>query len=425
MKTWGRRDFVRIGAAGGLGLADYLALQAQTVEKKREKACIMIVLDGGPPQHETFDMKPDAPSDIRGTFNPIATNVPGIQICEHLPKIAKQADKFAILRSVHGKTAIHFNGVYFLMTGYLPIQSMEFPSLGAVVAKELGPLNGMPPYVLNAGLDHAMGPGFLGSAYAPFWVRSDPNAPDFRVDDLELPVDTDWREVADRRWLLKQLDQSFRERDTKGRFESRDRFYQEAENIMRSPSVKKAFDIWAEPEALRDRYGRTPLGQGCLLARRLVEAGARFITVNASRAIWDTHADNFKRCEKQLLPEFDSAYATLMDDLSQRGLMDSTLVVVSGEFGRTPKINAAGGRDHWPRVFSVLLAGAGIKGGQVYGSSDASGGDPQDNPVSVEDLTATIYDRLGMDPTKEYHAPNGRPVRLSNNGTPVRGPLVS
>ncbi|MEO8663552.1 MAG: DUF1501 domain-containing protein [Bryobacteraceae bacterium] len=425
MKTWGRRDFVRIGAAGGLGLADYLALQAQTVEKKREKACIMIVLDGGPPQHETFDMKPDAPSDIRGTFNPIATNVPGIQICEHLPKIAKQADKFAILRSVHGKTAIHFNGVYFLMTGYLPIQSMEFPSLGAVVAKELGPLNGMPPYVLNAGLDHAMGPGFLGSAYAPFWVRSDPNAPDFRVDDLELPVDTDWREVADRRWLLKQMDQSFRERDTKGRFESRDRFYQEAENIMRSPSVKKAFDIWAEPEALRDRYGRTPLGQGCLLARRLVEAGARFITVNASRAIWDTHADNFKRCEKQLLPEFDSAYATLMEDLSQRGLMDSTLVVVSGEFGRTPKINAGGGRDHWPRVFSVLLAGAGIKGGQVYGSSDASGGDPQDNPVSVEDLTATIYDRLGMDPTKEYHAPNGRPVRLSNNGTPVRGPLVS
>lgn len=423
MKTWGRRDFVRIGAAGSLGLADYLSLQAQT-GGKREKACIMIVLDGGPPQHETFDMKPDAPADIRGTFKPIATNVPGIQICEHLPKVARQADKFAILRSVHGRTAIHFNGVYFLMTGYLPIQSMEFPSLGAVVAKELGPLNGMPPYVLNANLDHAMGPGFLGSAYAPFWVRSDPNAPDFRVDDLELPVDTDWNEVADRRWLLRQLDQSFRERDTKGRFESRDRFYHEAENIMRSPSVKKAFDIWAEPEGLRDRYGRTPLGQGCLLARRLVEAGARFITVNAARAIWDTHADNFKRCEKQLLPEFDSAYATLMEDLSQRGLLDSTLVVVSGEFGRTPKINANGGRDHWPRVFSVLLGGAGIKGGQVYGSSDAAGSDPKDNPVSVEDLTATIYDRLGMDPTKEYHAPNGRPVRLSNNGTPVRGPLV-
>jgi hypothetical protein len=423
MNLWGRREFLRIGAAGGLGLADYLSLRAET-PAAGNKSCIMIVLDGGPPQHETFDMKPDAPADIRGTFKPIATNVSGIQICEHLPKTARQMDKFAILRSVNGRTAIHFNGVYFLMTGYLPIQSMEFPSLGAVAAKELGRQKGMPPYVLNAMLDHAMGPGFLGSAYAPFWVRSDPSSPEFRVDDLELPVDTDWQEIADRRWLMSQIDKSFRERDTKGLFESRDRFFQEAESIMRSPQVKKAFDIWSEPEALRDRYGRTPLGQGCLLARRLVEGGARFVTINSSRAIWDTHADNFKRCEKQLLPEFDAAFATLMEDLSQRGLLASTLVVVSGEFGRTPKINASGGRDHWPRVFSVLMAGAGVKGGQVYGSSDATGSDPKDNPVSVEDLTATIYDRLGVNPAKEYHAPNGRPVRLSNNGNPIRSPLV-
>src|SRR5258708_16985624 len=221
MQTWGRRDFIRIGALGGCGLqlGDYLSLRAQTRDESgsdSDKGCIMIVLDGGPPQHETFDMKPDAPSDIRGTFKPIATNVPGIQICEHLPKTARQADKFAILRSVNGKTAIHFNGVYFLMTGYLPIQSVEFPSLGAVVAKELGLRKGMPPYVLNAMLDHAMGPGFLGSAYAPFWVRSDPNAPDFRVDDLDLPVDVDWKTVSDRRWLVKQMDQVFRDRDTKG-----------------------------------------------------------------------------------------------------------------------------------------------------------------------------------------------------------------
>jgi hypothetical protein len=423
MKTCGRREFLRIGSIGGLGLGDYLSLRAQTPTGE-EKACIMIVLDGGPPQHETFDMKPDAPSDIRGTFNPIATNVPGIQICEHLPRTARQMDKFAILRSVNGRTAIHFNGVYFLMTGYLPIQSMEFPSVGAVAAKELGPRKGMPPYVLNAMLDHAMGPGFLGSAHAPFWVRSDPSSPEFRVDDLELPVDTDWKEIADRRWLMNQIDKSFRERDTKGRFEARDRFYQEAESIMRSPQVKKAFDIWAEPEALRDRYGRTPLGQGCLLARRLVEGGARFVTINSSRAIWDTHADNFKRCEKQLLPEFDAAFSTLMEDLHGRGLLSSTLVVVSGEFGRTPKINASGGRDHWPRVFSVLMAGAGVKGGQVYGSSDATGSDPKDHPVSVEDLTATIYDRLGINPAKEYHSPSGRPVRLSNNGNPIRSPLV-
>ena len=182
--------------------------------------------------------------------------------------------------------------------------------------------------------------------------------------------------------------------------------------------------IWAEPEARRDRYGRTPIGQGCLLARRLVESGVRFVTVNASRAIWDTHADNFNRLQKTLLPEFDMAYSALLQDLSDRGLLSSTLVVVSGEFGRTPKINANGGRDHWPRVFSVLLAGAEIKGGQVYGSSDATGAEPKDNPASIEDLTATIYDRLGIDPKKEYRAPSGRPIRLSNNGTPIRAPLV-
>src|SRR6266478_4250601 len=321
------------------------------------------------------------PSKIRGTFKSIPTNISGIRICEHLPKCAEQMDKFAILRSVWGRTAIHFNGVYFLMTGYLPIQSMEFPSLGAVVAKELGPRRGMPPYVLNAMLDHAMGPGFLGSAYAPFWVRSDPNAPDFRVDDLDLPVDVDWKTVSDRRWLVKQMDQAFRDRDSKGITVARDNFYIEAERIMKSPEVKKAFDIWAEPEPLRDRYGRAPIGQGCLLARRLVESGVRFVTVNASRAIWDTHADNFNRLQKALLPEFDMAYSALLQDLSERGLLSSTLVVVSGEFGRTPKINAAGGRDHWPRVYSVLLAGAGVKGGQVYGSSDATASEPKDNPT--------------------------------------------
>ncbi len=424
-QLWGRREFIRIASLGplGLGLGDYLSLRAQS-QTQTERSCIMVVLDGGMSHHDTFDMKPDAPADIRGTCQPVATKVPGIQICEHLPRVAQQMDKFAIVRSVWGRTAIHFNGVYFLMTGYLPIQSMEFPSLGAVAAKELGPRKGMPPYVLNAMLDHAMGPGFLGSAYAPFWVRSDPNAANFRVEDLELPVDVDWKTVSDRRWLVKQMDEAFQERDTKGVTASRDSFYIQAEQIMRSPAVKKAFDIWAEPEPLRDRYGRTPIGQGCLLARRLVESGVRFVTVNASRAIWDTHGDNFNRLQKVLLPEFDMAYAALLEDLAQRGLLSSTLVVVSGEFGRTPKINANAGRDHWPRVFSVLLAGAGIKGGQVYGSSDSTGSEPKDNPTSMEDLVATVYDRLGVDPKKEYRAPSGRPIRLSNNGTPIRSPLV-
>lgn len=423
---WGRREFVRIGSLGalGFGLADYSALKAQGGVREANKACIFIVLDGGPSQLETFDMKPEAPSDIRGIFKPIATNVPGIQISEHLPKTAKQADKFCILRSVYGKTAVHFPGVYYLATGYMPLQSMEFPAMGAVVGKELGSRNGIPPYILNAPIDHGMGPGFLGSAASPFWVRSDPNSPQFRVDDLELPTDTDWSDISDRTWLLRQLDARFRERDVKGQFAARDKFYQEAENIIRAPAVKQAFDIGKESPALRERYGRTPLGQSCLLARRLVEAGARFVTVNAARAIWDTHGDNFNRLSKVLLPEFDSAYAALVQDLAQRGLLETTLVVVSGEFGRTPKINKDAGRDHWPRVWSILLAGAGIHGGQVYGSSDSTASDPKDNPVKLEDLTATIFDRLGIDPAKEYHAPNGRPVRLSNNGVPIRSPLV-
>jgi hypothetical protein len=240
---------------------------------------------------------------------------------------------------------------------------------------------------------------------------------------LELPTDTDWSDVADRTWLMRQLDARFVERDVKGQFAARDKFFQEAENIIRAPAVKQAFDIGKEPEALRDRYGRTPLGQGCLLARRLVEGGARFVTVNAARAIWDTHADNFNRCSKVLLPEFDAAYSALLEDLAERGLLDSTLVVVSGEFGRTPKINKDGGRDHWPRVFSALVAGAGIRGGQVYGSSDATASDPKDNPVKIEDLAATIFDRLGIDSTKEYHAPNGRAVGLI--GWPFSSLLVA
>ena len=425
-RTWGRREFVRLGALGplGLGLGEFLRLSAAQSKPAGDKSCIMIVLDGGAPQHETFDMKPEAPSDVRGLFRPIPTNVPGIRICEHLPLTAKQADKFAILRSVYGDTAIHFTGVYYLMTGFMPLQSVDFPSRGAVVAKELGPRNGLPPYVLNATLDHAAGPGFLGSGFSPFWVRSDPSSPNFQIEDLEVPVDMDWSEISDRRWLVKKLDAKFRERDTKGLFDDRERFFQEAESIIRSPAVKNAFDIAAEPEPLRNRYGRTPIGQGCLLARRLVEGGVRFATVNAARAIWDTHSDNFSRCKDVLLPEFDAAFATLMEDLHQRGMLESTLVVVSGEFGRTPKVNPNAGRDHWPSVFSVLLAGAGIQGGQVYGSSDAVGGEPKDNPMSMEDLSATIYDRLGIDSDKEYHTPSGRPVRLANRGKPVREPLI-
>jgi hypothetical protein len=226
---------IRLGSLGAMGLclSDFFRLKALAGTSDEGRSCIMILLDGGPPQHETFDMKPDAPSDVRGTFKPIPTNVAGIQICEHLPKTARQVDKFAIIRSATDRTALHFEGVYFLMTGYMPIQSLDFPAMGSVGAKELGPCKGTPPYILSASLDHAMGPGFLGGAYAPFWVRGDPSAPDFRVQDVELPVDMNWSDIADRRWLLQKMDASFRQRDVHGQFETRDRFFQEAENIIR------------------------------------------------------------------------------------------------------------------------------------------------------------------------------------------------
>ncbi len=422
-EIWGRRDFIRIGGLGFLGLGLTECLQPGVEGATSDRACIFIVLDGGPAQHETFDPKPDAPAEIRGEFKSIPTNVAGIQICEHLPFTAQQADKFAIIRSMTARSAVHFQALYHLLTGYSQSPTLEYPAIGALVGKELGPRSEMLPYVVCSPYDHGTGAGFLGGEYGPFTVRN-PDAADFRVQDLVLPIDTDWSDIADRNWLRKQLDLAFRQRDTHGDFELREKFYSQAEMVIRSGKVKEAFDIWAEPESVRSKYGRTPLGQGCLLARRLVEHGVRFVTVNAARAIWDGHVDHFKRCATLLLPEFDRAFATLLADLSQRGLLASTLVVVAGEFGRTPKINAQAGRDHWPSCFSSVLAGAGIKGGQVYGCSDATGAEPKDNPVRIEDLAATIFDRIGLDPDRENHTPTGRPIRLANKGVPIGSPLV-
>jgi len=421
-KLWGRRDFIRIGSLGLLGLnaRDFLRFRSvQAAAPPAERACILIWLMGGPPQQDMWDMKPDAPTEYRGIFKPIPTNVPGIQISEHLPRMAKVADKFAIIRSMTGKTAQHEPAQDYVLSGYPPLASLAYPNVGSVVAKDKGGRNGLPPYIAVPGTAYGFGPGFLGAAHAPF-DAGDPNQGNYQVRDIHLPTDVNWDQVSDRRFLLKQMDSLFmedplvRSAEAKRQFQAVDEAYMQATNLMTSEKAKKAFDIFQEPERIRDLYGRTAVGQGCLLARRLVEAGTRFVTVTSAFNVWDTHVRNFDMLKNDLLPPLDMAFSALVADLSDRGLLDSTLVVVNGEFGRTPKVNASGGRDHWPKVWSCLMAGAGIRGGQVYGSSDSNAAEVRDNPVQVEDYTATIYERLGVDYTKEYDTPIGRPVRLSN-----------
>ena len=418
---FGRRDFIKIGSLGflGLNLRDYFFLKSVSANTAPvDRSIILVWLSGGPPHHDTFDMKPDAPSDIRGTFKPIKTNVSGIEVCEHLPRTARQADKYAVLRSMTSRENNHERAINYLLTGYLPLQTIEFPSMGSVISKEQGPRKGMPPYVAVPNIFPSYGPGFLGGEYGPF-IAGDPNVSGYRVRDLNLPVDLDWQRVNNRRALLQKVDQKFREIDTGNEFQAVDAFYEKAYDLMRSPGAQAAFDIEKESEVTRNRYGRTPVGQGCLLARRLVESGVRFVTVAKGWLNWDTHGRNFTTLEKTLLPELDMAYSALLEDLEQRGMLKSTLVILMGEFGRTPKINSDAGRDHWGKAFSVVLAGGGVVGGRVIGSTDATGSEVKDDPIQVEDLVATIYDRVGIDPAKEYHTDVGRPVKLANGGKVV------
>jgi len=426
-RIWGRRDFIQVGSLSllGLNLWDYLKLRSvQAAAPKEERSCILIWLNGGPPHQDLWDMKPDAPTEIRGIYKPVSTNVTGIQISELLPHTAKVADRFTIIRSMTGREGEHEQATTHMLTGYRPLATLAYPAVGAVVAKEKGSLRSLPPYVAVPAVGYSYGPGFLGASFGAF-AAGDPSVGNYQVRDIRLRTDVDWREVSDRRYLVKQMDAVFqtdpllRGADTKAEFPVIDGAYEKAVGLMTSPAARKAFDIAEEPASLRDLYGRTPLGQGCLLARRLVEAGTRFVTVSMPGNSWDTHRDNFNSLKDKLVPPFDRAFSALLSDLDQRGMLESTLVVATGEFGRTPKVNSNAGRDHWAKLWSSVLAGAGIPGGQVYGSSDAIASEVKDNPVTVEDFTATIYERLGLDYSKEYDTPIGRPVRLST-GKPLR-----
>ncbi len=409
-----RRDFLRIGslAFGGLNLSSLLAAEAG---QRSERSCIVIFQNGGASQLDFFDPKPEAPADIRGSFGSVATAVPGIHFSGLLPRTAKALDKFAVIRSMHSDEAIHERARQYIFSGAKPRNDTLHPSYGAVMSKERGGKNGLPPFVAIPDKDLSAEAGFLGSAHDPF-ITGDPNAKNFAVKDLTLPAGVSDEESRVRRALLAKMDSEFHKATESPLLGEMDEFSQKALDLIASPAARKAFDMQAEPDKLRDAYGRTGLGQGCLLARRLIESGTRLATV--FHGGYDTHREHEKGA-KRLTVDFDQAFPTLLEDLSQRGMLASTLVLVIGDFGRTPRINFSGGRDHWPRGFSVGLAGAGILGGAVVGKSDAQAAEPVERPVTIEDLGATVYKALGIDAHKEYRV-NGRPVRINKDGVAVR-----
>jgi len=422
-----RRDFLQLGMLSALGMSvtDLLRWQALAAPAKRDISCILIWLDGGPSHLDMFDPKPNAPKEVRGPFGVIPTALPGVQISEHLPLTAKAMGEIALVRSLTHELGNHNTGRHYLMTGHRPTPVVAYPSLGSVLAKETGFKRQLPPYVIVPQPVEYSQAGYLPGAYGPFSVGGDPSKPDFRVRDLNAPEGVSITAEAQRRDALRQLDEFSREVEDSPVTEARDAFYEQAYRLLGSPAAKAAFDLNKEPGQLRNRYGRKLIGQGCLLARRLVESGARFVTV-VDRG-WDTHQDiarnlpdaRFRGSGK--LPALDRAYSTLLADLRERGLLESTLVVLMGEFGRTPKINNRAGRDHWPRAGFVSFAGGGVNGGQVIGATDAHGEVPTDTPVRPEDVAHSMLRLLGVDPNQQYTAPGGRPLKILEKGKMIPG----
>jgi hypothetical protein len=415
-----RRDFLRVGALGGTAvtLANHLAWAREAGTAAPAKAAIFVNLGGGPSHLDTFDLKPDAPAEFRGEFRPIATNVAGIRISEHLPRLAACADRYAILRGVSHTLAAHELGSSYVHTGNRPIASLQFPAFGSVVARELpGPAE-LPPFVAVPQSRH--GAGYLGVRYAAFATAATPAAGQpFAVRGMALDGTLSVARVDRRHELLRDLDTRFREVASDSQLvEGLDAFSQQARTIITSPDARRAFDVSLEDPAFAAPYGESAFGQSCLLATRLVEAGVRFVTVQLGG--WDTHAENFTKLKDKLLPALDEGLAALLIGLEQKGLLASTAVMVSGEFGRTPKINPRAGRDHYPRAMCMLLAGGGIRGGQVVGASDDKGAGPKGDGIKPDDVAATLYRCLGIDHRREYRTATGRPVMIVRDGEPLR-----
>ena len=424
-----RREILRVGSLGFLGLSldEWFRIRSRagTNSAPKVKNCILIWLAGGPSHIDTFDPKPKATADIRGEFKPIATSVPGLQISEVLPNLAKVMNRMTLIRSMTSPESDHGRASHHLLTGYRPSPALEYPGYGSVVAKSREAARGMlPPYVAIPDAPISGLSGFLTPAYDPFAVSGDPNQANFRVRNLTPPDKLTLARLMRRRDMVKSLDEFSRDVPATSLTSSRDEFSAQAYSLLTSSAAQAAFRMNEESESVREKYGRTPFGQSCLLARRLVEAGVSFVTLN-DRGMgplgWDTHAQNFPTIKNTLAPPLDKGVAGLVEDLTERGLISDTLVVMMGEFGRTPKINQNGGRDHHGRANSVLLFGAGIPSGLVLGRTDVGGDAPVERPVTPADLAWVLYHKLGIAPdTTRFEAPDGRPIRVVDGANPPR-----
>ena len=418
-----RRDFLRIGSLSllGISLAQYLEFRSVMAagaggmdQKAKAESCILLWLEGGPSHIDTWDPKPNS------SFKPIASNIPGIQISELLPRVAKQMDKLAIIRSMHTQEINHPQATYEALTGHRPNSAMLFPSFGSIITREMGPKGSFPPHVLvpewtrERQYEKYFGPAFIGSEYAPM-VVPDPSGERFKVADLRLPKSVSLERIQHRRSFLEIWDRYHRQRDEIAQYAAMDSYRAQALNMILSPAVREAFDLSKESDSTKEAYGKDSFGQSVLLARRLVESGSRFVTAAGYHGnSWDAHSNNDKRHRDALVPPLDRALSTLLLDLDQRGLLESTVVLAMGEFGRTPEINPDGGRDHWPYCWSLVIGGGGLAVGQVVGASDERGASG-DRRITMGDLFATIYKAMGIDWHKEYMHPIGRPVKIANS----------
>ena len=431
-----RRDFLRIGAGAGLlglGLPQLLQLEARAAAKnendsRKANAVILLWLAGGPATIDMWDLKPEAPEGIRGSFKPTQTSASGVQISEHLPLTAQIMDKATIVRSLAHTIPSHGPATVFMTTGNKPTPALVYPSMGSVVQKLVPAEQGVPPYVSFSELRNgtAGSAGYLGTAYNPFIVEGSAGAgggkgkaaSSLKVRGIQLPTGITLDELENREQLLQGFDKKFKDADKSADLvEGFDAFHKQALDILRSDRTKTAFNLGLEKEASRERYGLTAFGQGALAARRLVEAGVRFVTVSVGG--WDTHQKNFENLKTRNLPQLDQTLAALVADLSERGMLDRTIVYCAGEFGRTPKVNKNDGRDHWARSMAVFLAGGGFKRGYAHGATDAQGMAPATDPCTPDDVSSTIFQSLGIDPHTELQSGTGRPIQLFREGKVV------
>jgi uncharacterized protein (DUF1501 family) len=423
-----RREFLRVGGLSALGLtlSNFFRLQSHAAEtptsRRKNVNCILLWMQGGPSHIDTLDPKPDAAVEIRGEFSTIPTRLPGVRVCEHLPLLARQFDKLSLIRGHDPQNGSHGVADHIMMSGHRFNPALPFPCFGSVVAKERGYKDGMFPFVqLGRSIDRRFNggiAGFLGDQYNPFEVHDDPSAAAFRVRDLSVASSAESARLERRYAMLSELDAQQRQLEDAAPVQARDVFYEKAHALLTSPTAKRAFDLSQEPEHMRDLYGRNQLGQSCLLARRLIEAGVHFVTVTDGG--WDTHQNNFRSLKDRLLPRLDRGYSALLQDLHARGLLENTLVVWFGDFGRTPKVNPSAGRDHWATAGVACMGGGGIKLGEVVGATNAQGEVVVDSPVRPQDLAATIYQALGIPLHTWYRSQDGRPIELVPTGRPIR-----